>query len=409
MARRCSRRQAQLVAGLLCLVAVQQPLLSLSAGPGINVITDAASSFAWPDPSEPKYVVALDHARKPGQAGGLSTHLSAPATESLPDASEEEEELPEGVRRMRMTAANGRQYMCTLPKAPAVPPSADELLEAASTDPTATKTPFELLEAMNSLCLYRQEGLWTYEVCYKKGTRQFRHDTSGRGEDFSCGKWPGEEVQDESIQADSSSTPVPIRYVSHIFHEGAKCVLTGAARTSEVRFTCMPDTPDNTIMSIKEFPTCNYVFVVSTPFLCKHPAFKPLPEQHLQIRCVPIALEPEASVGAEGQEPSEVETSQHAGASEGEGELGAAPGSAQGGSESCAAAGGDGSGTCSAGSEAGEDGAEDGDGEGEGYGDDDEEEEDEEEELEWEAVAAEDAATRAGEEAAVGKEEEEDA
>lgn len=37
----------------------------------------------------------------------------------------------------------------------------------------------------------------------------------------------------------------------------------------------MPDTPDNTIVSVKEFPTCHYVFVVSTPFLCKHPAFRP--------------------------------------------------------------------------------------------------------------------------------------
>lgn len=25
-----------------------------------------------------------------------------------------------------------------------------------------------------SMCLYRQEGQWTYEVCYKKHVRQFR-------------------------------------------------------------------------------------------------------------------------------------------------------------------------------------------------------------------------------------------
>lgn len=29
------------------------------------------------------------------------------------------------------------------------------------------------------------------------------------------------------------------------------------------------------MVSVKEFPTCNYVVVVSTPFLCKHPAFLP--------------------------------------------------------------------------------------------------------------------------------------
>lgn len=29
------------------------------------------------------------------------------------------------------------------------------------------------------------------------------------------------------------------------------------------------------MVSVREFPSCNYVLVVSTPFLCKHPAFVP--------------------------------------------------------------------------------------------------------------------------------------
>jgi hypothetical protein len=37
----------------------------------------------------------------------------------------------------------------------------------------------------------------------------------------------------------------------------------------------MRDVTDNIIVSVKEFPTCNYVFTVATPFLCKHPEFKP--------------------------------------------------------------------------------------------------------------------------------------
>lgn len=44
---------------------------------------------------------------------------------------------------------------------------------------------------------------------------------------------------------------------------------------AQVRFTCMRDVSDNVIVSVKEFPTCNYVFTVATPFLCNHPEFKP--------------------------------------------------------------------------------------------------------------------------------------
>ena len=35
------------------------------------------------------------------------------------------------------------------------------------------KDPSELLSALDSLCLYRIEDWWTYELCYKKHVRQF--------------------------------------------------------------------------------------------------------------------------------------------------------------------------------------------------------------------------------------------
>ena len=43
----------------------------------------------------------------------------------------------------------------------------------------------------------------------------------------------------------------------------------------QVRYTCARDVKENVVMSVREFPTCNYVVVVSTPFLCKHPSFMP--------------------------------------------------------------------------------------------------------------------------------------
>jgi hypothetical protein len=44
---------------------------------------------------------------------------------------------------------------------------------------------------------------------------------------------------------------------------------------SQVRYTCTRGSKDNVVLSVREFPTCNYVVVVSTPFLCKHPFFQP--------------------------------------------------------------------------------------------------------------------------------------
>ncbi len=54
------------------------------------------------------------------------------------------------------------------------------------------KDPSELLSALDSLCLYRIEDWWTYELCYKKHVRQFHkvcthsHQPPLHGE---CRRW----------------------------------------------------------------------------------------------------------------------------------------------------------------------------------------------------------------------------
>ncbi|GFR42283.1 hypothetical protein Agub_g3181 [Astrephomene gubernaculifera] len=330
---------------LLLLLCIERT--ALGAGLGV-IIADAPSAFAMPSYLEPKYIVTL--AGRGGAASssaGLAT-LAQTSLQSSP-SSAPSHAIPAssggsaaGARRVRVTAADGTRYECTLPEpeapaAAAAPSAAAEeaadasavvaaveaaaaqaaggvvgrFLAAAAASASAAgasgaaaagdqQSPFELLEAMTALCLYRQEGLWTYEVCYKKQARQFRQDGAGRGEDFSCGTYPGDEQQEETVQSDSSSTPVPIRYVRHVLKGGARCELTGGPRSAEVRFTCLPGTSDNAIVSVKEFPTCNYVFVVSTPFLCKHPEFKPEPEKHLTIGCVPVE-EGEDEQGSAGE------------------------------------------------------------------------------------------------------------
>lgn len=83
-------------------------------------------------------------------------------------------------------------------------------------------------------------------------------------------------------QEDASVSATAIKYISHRFSEGGSCVMTGASRSAEVRFTCLRNAADNMIASVKEFPTCNYIITVSTPLLCKHPEFQ------LQVRKAPM-------------------------------------------------------------------------------------------------------------------------
>ena len=36
----------------------------------------------------------------------------------------------------------------------------------------------------------------------------------------------------------------------------------------QVRFTCAPEVRDNLLLSVRAFPTCNYVVMVGTQLLC---------------------------------------------------------------------------------------------------------------------------------------------
>ncbi len=38
------------------------------------------------------------------------------------------------------------------------------------------KSPSELLSALDTLCLYRIDDWWTYELCYKRHVRQFHKE-----------------------------------------------------------------------------------------------------------------------------------------------------------------------------------------------------------------------------------------
>ncbi|KAF6253222.1 hypothetical protein COO60DRAFT_1703903 [Scenedesmus sp. NREL 46B-D3] len=233
----------------------------------VQLVAENPSPFVSAHPDDPKFIVSL---------------FDDEDTASL---------LPEAAhtRSTLMTNAAGRQFNCSIP---ASPPGASTAVSQLDADMTPAydlvKSPFELLEALDGMCLYRQDGLWTYEVCHRQQVRQFRQEAGKKAEDFSCGRYTGDERQSEVILEDLSSSGHPLKYVSHKFSGGASCVLTGRARTAEVRYTCTRGSQDNVVLSVREFPTCNYVLVVSTPFLCKHPSFEP-PEEDIRVMsCVPL-------------------------------------------------------------------------------------------------------------------------
>lgn len=41
---------------------------------------------------------------------------------------------------------------------------------------SAQQTPGEVLGALDTLCMYRIEDWWTYELCYKRSVRQFHKE-----------------------------------------------------------------------------------------------------------------------------------------------------------------------------------------------------------------------------------------
>lgn len=48
--------------------------------------------------------------------------------------------------------------------------------QALASKTAAKKTPSELMSVLDSLCFYRIEEWWTFELCYKKHVRQFHKE-----------------------------------------------------------------------------------------------------------------------------------------------------------------------------------------------------------------------------------------
>eukprot|EP00027_Filamoeba_sp_ATCC50430_P007998 CAMPEP_0168548054 /NCGR_PEP_ID=MMETSP0413-20121227/4360_1 /TAXON_ID=136452 /ORGANISM="Filamoeba nolandi, Strain NC-AS-23-1" /LENGTH=277 /DNA_ID=CAMNT_0008578339 /DNA_START=156 /DNA_END=989 /DNA_ORIENTATION=+ len=178
------------------------------------------------------------------------------------------------------------QYHCVIP---AVNETSSLETEESVSD-TDVRT---LLAPLGTSCMYRLAGWWSYEFCYGKHIRQYHQekDLPVRPQDeFFLGKF--KEVQDgvkinAQVEDEDHSKKYFKNYFSEKYTGGTTCDLTGDKRQTEVRYYCANDKTTSSIIDIKEPFSCNYIMMISTPLLCKHPSYKPKKEVVETIYCVP--------------------------------------------------------------------------------------------------------------------------
>eukprot|EP00850_Spirogloea_muscicola_P024860 SM001647S02502 [mRNA] locus=s1647:248:1732:- [translate_table: standard] len=205
-----------------------------------------------------------------------------------------------------MTAHTGRRYACYLPaeppdEEPSSAGSADGgddsalLADNASPDNGTRNSPEELLDAMRDICFLREEGWWTYELCYKKHLRQYHAENGQVMQEFMLGLYDDSltaalhhQIPDTFLQKDISLHSAAQRYHAHVFVNGTQCDLTSNLRRTEVRFFCEEAANPrfgHYVAAIKEAPTCCYTLDFHTSLLCRHRLYRKQVQPVNTIHC----------------------------------------------------------------------------------------------------------------------------
>ncbi|KAE9464339.1 hypothetical protein C3L33_03736, partial [Rhododendron williamsianum] len=186
---------------------------------------------------------------------------------------------------MIMPDKNGDKFLCFFPKVeksksgrPVYQQNTSSLI-LETEKRIKLKTPDELLEVLKDQCFIRQEGWWTYELCYQKMLRQVHLEDDKVVQEFILGNYDAEatagynqNLSDISILKDPRSKDASQRYHAHQYTNGTVCDLTNQPRETEVRFVCSE--PRDMISSITELSTCKYALTVQCSTLCKHLLFQ---------------------------------------------------------------------------------------------------------------------------------------
>lgn len=151
-------------------------------------------------------------------------------------------------------------------------------------DDERAKTPAQLivelktlLKGMDTACLYKLDGWWTYEFCSSRGTiRQF-HSTDGNV--------IPEHQHFLGQRLDAALTDLTPTYLSETYEDGTVCDLTNTKRSVEVRYSCDASREASWIDKLAEPMSCKYTMFVHTPLLCSHKHFGALQTPVTNIRC----------------------------------------------------------------------------------------------------------------------------
>ncbi|KAJ6958361.1 protein OS-9-like isoform X1 [Populus alba x Populus x berolinensis] len=175
---------------------------------------------------------------------------------------------------------NGENYLCFLPKVekaksekPITQLNISSMI-VETEERVKLKTPDELLEVLKGSCLVRQEGWWSYELCYQNKIRQFHvEDEKEKAvQEFILGVYDEEATAAFNQNLSDISTLKDPRSKDASQSIQMICDLTNEPRETEVRFVCSG--PGAMISSIIELSTCKYALTVQSPMLCKHPLFQ---------------------------------------------------------------------------------------------------------------------------------------
>lgn len=192
-----------------------------------------------------------------------------------------------------MTNAN-EKYKCYLPK---LANKEDETEESQ-----VETSVLDYLEPLfkGSVCSYRIESYWTYEICHGNYVKQYHEERDGKStklQEYYLGKWNKDKTQelrkkleenkDEKLLRYKKIEGINLAYFEVEMSDGTICDLNGEPRVTRVLYVCYAH-GKNEIYSFQETSSCNYEFVVLTPALCLHPKYKLQETTENAINCVPL-------------------------------------------------------------------------------------------------------------------------
>jgi len=185
---------------------------------------------------------------------------------------------------------DGLTYACEIEKPVEIP---KVVSEEDNKKAILTKALEQLEPLKEKPCIVYSQEWWSYEFCYKKYLTQFHvakpTDPPEHNMNFYLGKYPTEEELEnpdfEYKKEAYKRGPFGKHYITQMLVDGTICDVTGKPRQAEIRYYCGES---ETVTSIKEISTCNYIVIFNTPRLCNNPGFESKKSLN-SILCHPIS------------------------------------------------------------------------------------------------------------------------